>query len=433
MIETLTEALEKAGHKVVSASGTAEALAHLDGQGFGAVIAGHDGGGAGVTELIAGVRALQPGVPALLFGAGLDGTLPANGTAPTAVIARPFHVESLVAAVERALGPEQDGGSGAGDGGTSDGALLGRNPKIRAMKELIAAVAPAMSTVLIRGESGTGKERVARAIHRAGPRSAGPFVRFDCSAFDDGLLEAELFGAEKGALPAITRGRRGAMRRADGGTLYLADVGTLPAPTQMRLLRAIQERAVTPLGAEDALPVDVRVVAGTAVDLAAEVEAGRFREDLFFRLNVIPLEIPALRDRPDDIPELAGHLLGRYAAACGKSGLTGFTASALRAMERYAWPGNVRELENAIERAVVLARGPEVDVPDLPPELRARRVEIDESYQLSTVRLAEVEEIVVRRVLTRTGWNIKRSAEILGITRATLYSKIRKFGLAATR
>ncbi|GAB4225244.1 MAG: sigma-54-dependent response regulator transcription factor ZraR [Acidobacteriota bacterium] len=435
VVETLGDALERAGHEVVRASGAGEALARFDGEAIAAVVAGLDGDGLDTRALLDDLRAREPGLRALVFGRRADeGTVGGNGTA---VLARPFHVEDLVGVLERTLaleGGSETDGAGAGTAPAAcDGTLLGHNPKIRALKELIETVGPATSAVLITGESGTGKGRVARAIHDAGPRAGAPFVRFDCSAFEDGLLEAELFGAEQGAVPGLARARRGAFRRADGGTLYLADVDALPAPTQMRLLRVVQERSVTPLGSDVAVPVDVRVVSGVDGDLAAAVEAGRFREDLFFRLGVIPIAVPALRERPDDIPELAEHLLRVHAAACGKDALEGFTPRAMRALERYAWPGNVRELENAVERAVVLARGSEVDLEDLPPELRARRVELDETYQLNTVRLAEVEEIVVRRVLTRTGWNIKRSAEILGITRATLYSKIRKFGLVAAR
>ncbi len=430
VIETLTEALERAGHEVAAAAGQTEAFARLDGGSFAAIVAGVDGGGVDAGELVAGVRSRHPGIPALVFGRDVGGAgMPAGGGG-TAVLIRPFHVEALVEALEQALA---EAGDARSDTLSTGSALIGRNPKMRALKELIATVAPATSSVLITGESGTGKERVARAIHEGGPRVAAPFVRFDCSAFDDAVLEAELFGAEKGALPALTRARPGAFRRAHGGTLYLADVGCLPAPTQTRLLRTVQERAVLPLGCDDPQPVDVRILAGTERGLGGEVRAGRFREDLYFRLNVIPMDVPALRERQDDIPDLAVHLLRQYATACGKPKLDGFTRRAMTAMERYAWPGNVRELENAVERAALLARGAEVDLDDLPPELRARRVDAGESYQLNTVRLAEVEEIVVRRVLTRTGWNIKRSAEILGITRATLYSKIRKFGLAATR
>ncbi len=310
--------------------------------------------------------------------------------------------------------------------------LIGRNPRMQRVYALIRTVAPASSTVLVTGESGTGKERVAEAIHRESPRRAGPLVRVNCSAFAEGVLESELFGHEQGAFTGAVRGRAGVFRKADRGTLFLDEIGDLPQATQVKLLRAIQEREVQPVGGDAALPVDVRLIAATNRELATEVKAGRFREDLFFRLNVIPIHLPALRERPDDIPPLAAHFLAKFAAQAGRT-LAGFSDRAIAAMERYAWPGNVRELENAIERAVVLAQSAVIDLSDLPPEVRGGQAGADGTYQVNTVRLSEVEEIIIRRVLARTGWNIKRSAEMLGITRATLYSKIRKFGLAALR
>ena len=310
--------------------------------------------------------------------------------------------------------------------------LIGRNPRMLRVYNLIRTVAPASSTVLVTGESGTGKERVAEAIHRRSPRRGGPLIRVNCSAFAEGVLESELFGHEQGAFTGAVRGRVGVFRKADRGTLFLDEVGDLPQSTQVKLLRAIQEREVQPVGGDAAVPVDVRLVAATNRDLSAEVKAGRFREDLFFRLNVIPIHLPALRERPDDIPSLAFHFLAKFAVQSGKA-VAGFTDRAIAAMERYGWPGNVRELENAIERAVVLAQTEVIDVADLPPEVRGGPGSADGTYQVNTVCLSEVEEIIIRRVLAKTGWNIKRSAEMLGITRATLYSKIRKFGLAAVR
>ncbi|RMG48628.1 MAG: sigma-54-dependent Fis family transcriptional regulator [Acidobacteria bacterium] len=311
-------------------------------------------------------------------------------------------------------------------------ALVGRNPRIQRIKELIGIVSPAMSAVLVTGESGTGKHLVAEAIHAGSSRANGPLVRVNCSAFRGEALESELFGHEVGAYAGATRARAGALRRAHGGTLVLEEVAGLPIPTQVKLLRAIQEREVQPVGADGAHKVDVRLISTTRCDLSEEVREGRFREDLFFRLNVIPIVLPPLRERPDDIPLLAERFARRVAEGCGRR-FRGFTDRALSAMERYDWPGNVRELENACERAVVLADGELVDLHDLPPEIRGAKPCLDGSYRLNTVRLSEVEEIVIRRVLTRTGWNIKRSAELLGITRATLYSKIKKLGLASPR
>lgn len=257
-------------------------------------------------------------------------------------------------------------------------------------------------------------------------------MRVNCSAFSEGVLESELFGHEQGAFTGAVRSRAGVFRKADHGTLFLDEVADLPSATQVKLLRAVQEREVQPVGGDVPVPVDVRLIVATNRDLASEVRAGRFREDLYFRLNVIPIHLPPLRERMDDIAHLAQHFLGVFAQQCGKS-VRGFTDRAMRLMERHPWPGNVRELENAVERAVVLALGDVIDVQDLPPELRGGGHTLDGAFQINTVKLAEVEELVIRRVLSRTNWNIKRSAQLLGITRATLYSKIRKFGLVMAR
>ncbi|MBP7146068.1 MAG: sigma-54-dependent Fis family transcriptional regulator [Acidobacteria bacterium] len=387
-------------------------------------------------------RSAAPALPALALSscAALDAAVRALRAGALDYLTLPMPEADLAAAIRRALQRARARAAHGEDGAPrahEDAAgefedLIGRNPRMQRVYSLIRTVAPANSTVLISGESGTGKERVAAAIHRRSPRRAKAFIRVNCSAFAEGVLESELFGHEQGAFTGAVRSRAGVFRKADGGTLFLDEVGDLPLSTQVKLLRVIQEREVQPVGGDAALPVDVRLIAATNHDLAAEARNGHFREDLYFRLNVIPIHLPALRERPDDIPHLADHFLHRFAESCGKS-VRGFTDRALSLMERYPWPGNVRELENAVERAVVLACDDVIDVQDLPPELRGVSGAVEGAFQVNTVRLSEVEEIVIRRVLSRTGWNIKRSAEILGITRATLYSKIRKFGLAVTR
>ncbi len=438
-LETLTEAVTRAGFSADTAGDVPAALEQLGRAHYDLVVADARAAvGDGLFERAAAEAAVLP--PIVAIGpATMDFAVEAMRAGAVDYLAKPFHAADLLTAARRALGVARPAARTVEEASLAGPArpaefeeLIGRNPRMQRVYNLIRTVAPASSTVLVTGESGTGKERVAEAIHRRSPRRAGPLIRVNCSAFAEGVLESELFGHEQGAFTGAVRGRAGVFRKADRGTLFLDEIGDLPHATQVKLLRAIQEREVQPVGGDSTVPVDVRLIAATNRDLSAEVKAGRFREDLFFRLNVIPIHLPALRERPDDIPPLAEHFLGKFAGQSGKT-VAGFTDRALAAMERYGWPGNVRELENAIERAVVLAQGEVIDLADLPPEVRGGQGSSDGVYQVNSVRLSEVEEIIIRRVLARTGWNIKRSAEMLGITRATLYSKIRKFGLAAVR
>lgn len=441
-LESLTQALAKQGWAVdVAPNGGAAVRLALENRYDLAIVetslAGQEG-----RPLPTFLHEQFPALPLLLISAAASFDTAVQGLRVGAVdlLAKPFHVEDLCRAVGEALRHIEERQAGAAEGPNGLPAaeagefeeLIGRNPRMQRVYNLIRTVAPATSTVLITGESGTGKERVASAIHRRSPRRAAPFIRVNCSAFAEGVLESELFGHEHGAFTGAVRSRPGVFRRADGGTLFLDEIGDLPLATQVKLLRVIQEREVQPVGSDTPVPVDVRLVAATNHDLAAEAKAGNFREDLYFRLNVIPVHLPALRERPDDIPVLAEHFLAKFAAGCMKK-VNGFTDKALAGMERYGWPGNVRELENAVERAVVLAAEEWIDIADLPPEVRGAGRGVEGTFQLNTVKLSEVEEIIIRRVLARTAWNIKRSAELLGITRATLYSKIRKFGLVAAR
>ncbi len=433
------EAGERAGFAVDAVTDATAALALLGRQRADLVVVEAK---LGVTSgLLARVRKELPDPPPLIATGPDTREFAVEALRAGAIdyLLKPVQPEELLAAAGRARenasapptpGPVSRGPGGGPSAGFEE--LIGCNPRMQRVYALIRTVAPASSTVLVSGESGTGKERVAEAIHRLSPRRDRPLIRVNCSAFAEGVLESELFGHEHGAFTGAVRARAGVFRKADRGTLFLDEVGDLPPSTQVKLLRVIQEREVQPVGGDVALPVDVRLIAATNRDLAREVKEGRFREDLYFRLNVIPIQLPALRERPDDISPLAEHFLSTFARQCGKL-LDGFTDRAMAAMERYSWPGNVRELENAIERAVVLAQGNVIDLADLPQEVRGGHSSADGSYQVNTVRLSEVEEIIIRRVLSRTGWNIKRSAELLGITRATLYSKIRKFGLAAVR
>ena len=310
--------------------------------------------------------------------------------------------------------------------------ILGRSAPIHAMQEIIATVAPTEATVLITGESGTGKELVARALHSASARAEKPLVTVNCAALAENLLESELFGHEKGSFTGADRRREGRFAQANGGTLFLDEIGEMPLTLQSKLLRALQQGEVQRVGADAAITVDVRIIAATNRDLREEVAQKRFREDLYFRLNVICIEVPPLRDRAEDIPVLAAHFLERFASRNRKN-VRGFSPQALACMLRYAWPGNVRELENAVERAVILCNGDLITERELPlvvtgpAPVDERQPEADAS--LAGLPLDTVERRAIEETLRQTGDNKSEAARQLGITRATLHNKLRKYGL----
>jgi two-component system response regulator HydG len=308
--------------------------------------------------------------------------------------------------------------------------LVGKDPKMQLVYKLIEDVAPTDATVLIQGESGTGKELVARAIHRLSGRSAKPFVVINCSAYPSTLLESELFGHEKGAFTGASRRRVGRFEQADGGTVFLDEIGEIPQTAQIKLLRVLQSQRFERLGGEQTLAVDVRILAATNRNLIEQVKAGRFREDLFYRLNVIPIHLPPLRDRRNDIPVLARHFVQVFAARQGKA-IEGFGAEAMRALMAYHWPGNVRELENTIEHAVVLAKGGLVEAVDLPAPLSAVRPPPEEQAEgaASARTISSHEARLLQEVLEECHWNKSLAAARLGISRSTLYEKIKKYRL----
>lgn len=303
--------------------------------------------------------------------------------------------------------------------------MIGKDPKMQAVYQLIEDIARTDASVLIQGESGTGKELVARAIHMESDRKDKGFVVINCSAYPETLLESELFGHEKGAFTGAVRRRKGRFEQADGGTVFLDEIGEISSQAQIKLLRVLQTQTFDRVGGDETLKVDVRIIAATNRDLAKEVENGSFREDLFFRLNVIPIAVPPLRDRRNDIPALASHFLQRFSQEQGKD-VSGFSSDAMRLMLDHDWSGNVRELENSIEHAVVLAKGPLIEASDL-PAMMSRRPEIPGATSLSM--MAESEKATLELVLEECGWNKKEAAKRLGIGRTTLYTKLRKYGI----
>jgi two-component system, NtrC family, response regulator AtoC len=309
--------------------------------------------------------------------------------------------------------------------------IVGRGTAMQQVLAVAAKVARHPSTVLVTGESGTGKELVARYVHASSPRASETMVAVNCGAIPENLLESELFGHAKGAFTGATAEKRGLFEEADGGTLFLDEIGELPAPLQVKLLRALQEGEIRRVGDNSPRAVDVRLVAATARDLEAEVATGRFRADLYYRINVVRLHLPPLRDRREDIPELVRHFMQLYGRRLGLS-VASVAPAAMRLLMEYAWPGNVRELENVIERALVLAEGPQIEPDQLPAAVRSpgaaapARDELDLSIKRQT---AALERGLIRSALERTGGNRTRAAKLLELSHRALLYKIRDYGL----
>ncbi len=308
--------------------------------------------------------------------------------------------------------------------------IIGRSPAMEKLFETLALVAPSDATVLINGESGTGKELIAGALHHNSKRKEKPFIKVNCAALNENLLESELFGHEKGAFTGADSRRKGRFELASTGTLFLDEIGDMSAQTQAKILRVLQEGELERLGGSDTIRVDVRLVAATHRDLNEMVKEGTFRQDLFFRLSVVPIELPPLRQRTEDIPALADFFLKRYAKKNQKD-IKGFHPQALMLLARYSWPGNIRELENSIERAVILCLGEQITPKELPPQMVPDDFETVEA-PLSTQggqSLKNVEREAIRTTLEQTDGNKSRTAKILGIARQTLINKIKAYGL----
>ena len=310
------------------------------------------------------------------------------------------------------------------------GDIIGRSPSMRELFETVSLVAPSAATVLIQGESGTGKELVANAIHHNSPRKAHPFVKVNCAALPESLLENELFGHEKGAFTGATGPKKGRFQLADRGTLFLDEIAEMAPDAQAKILRVLQEREFEPVGGTRTVQVDTRIISATNRNLENEIAAGRFREDLYYRLNVVIIKVPPLRNRSADIPLLADYFLKRYAEKNHRS-LNGFGPRSMDLLLRHAWPGNVRELENVIERAVIMARGDMVDPEHFPNTLQDQ--DADESRRepvLASGRsLKEVEKEMILKTLEDMGGNRTRTAETLGISRRTLQLKLKDYGI----
>src|SRR5271168_904803 len=308
--------------------------------------------------------------------------------------------------------------------------ITGTSAKIQDVLRMVSRLKDIRTPVLITGESGTGKELVARAIHFRGPLASMPFIAVDCGALVPTLMESELFGHEKGAFTGALKSKAGLFHAANGGTIFLDEIGELPLELQAKLLRVLQEKEVRPVGSNEKVPVDVRVVAATNRDLEGAYRAGTFRKDLYFRLNVVTVQLPSLRERRSDIPMLTHHFLGRYAHGAQ----TQVSAAAMKSLLQYDWPGNVRELENCVARDVALGDGKLIDVADLPPAIRTEQPEtagspLQDAASLSTTALAEMERMTILRVFEQANGDKALTGKMLGISRATLYRKLKRYNI----
>ena len=391
-------------------------------------------------EALEKIRVLNPAIPVILMTAysSVETAVSALKKGAYDYLTNPLDFEKLKVTLQRAadhrrLREENRELRKRLDEHFDPGRIIGRSPAMVRLLETVSQVAASEATVLISGESGTGKELIAGAIHHNSPRRKGAFVKINCAAITESLLESELFGHEKGSFTGAERKKEGKFFLADGGTLFLDEVSEMSLPMQVKLLRVLQEREFSRVGGEEVLQVDVRVVAATNRDLAEAIEAGSFREDLYYRLNVVGLELPPLRHRREDIPLLCHHFLERFAEKNRKA-LKGYTPDAMDGLTRYRWPGNVRELMNAVERAVVLARSDYLTVADFPMIGSAQEKDDPNAAAMANIAgdqtLDNVERATILKTLEAADGNKSEAARRLGITRKTLHSKLKKYGVA---
>ena len=384
-------------------------------------------------EALKRIHALNPAIPVVIMTAfsSVDSAVAAIKKGAHDYLTKPLDFDRLRATLEVAMGHRQQGETAVevdhpfGD----DGRIIGTSVPMRELWDLIVQVAPTEATVLINGESGTGKELVAAALHHSSQREQGPLVKVNCAALVETLLESELFGHERGAFTGADRRREGCFVQARGGTLFLDEIGETSPGMQAKLLRVLQEHELQRVGGQETIKVDVRLLAATNRDLEEEVAAGRFREDLYYRLKVVELEVPPLRDRHGDIPLLANYFLRRFAEKNGRQ-ISGITPECMDVLTRYPWPGNVRELEHAIERGVILMRGEYLDTNVLPLALQ-RWAGMNVSREVDEPStLKEAEKVLILKTLEETGGNRSEAARRLQITRKTLLNKLKSYNIS---
>ncbi|WP_223639372.1 sigma-54 dependent transcriptional regulator [Corallococcus sp. EGB] len=427
--------LQRRGFQPLAVAAADEALQRLAAEDFDTVLTDLRMPGMDGLALCERIVLNRPDIPVVVVTAfgSLETAVAAIRAGAYDFITKPIDLDALVLVLERAvqhraLRAEVRRLRQALDQRQDDGALVGESPALKQAYALIDRVADVDATVLITGESGTGKEVAARALHARGRRREGPFVAINCAAMPEQLLESELFGHAKGAFTDAKASRTGLFIKANGGTLFLDEVGELPMTLQPKLLRALQERVVRPVGGDTEMPFDARIVAATNRDLELAVEENRFREDLYYRLNVIGLELPPLRARGNDVLLLSQRFVEQFASRTGKT-VVGLSPAAAQRLLAYGWPGNVRELQNCIERAVALTSFEQLTVDDLPERIRnysTPRVVPENTDPSELVTLEELERRYIHRVLEAVGGSRTLAARILGVDRKTLYRKLER-------
>jgi two-component system response regulator HydG len=429
-LESVCRIFQKEGVQTLAASNGQEALELLRRPEVGVVVTDLMMPGIDGQALLTAARAMRPDVEVVLMTAyaTVETAVAAMRDGAYDFITKPLKRHSLVKAVQKAMEKQalvaENRDLKAQLAALGSRTLVGQSPAFRAFMDLLTQAAPSTATVLLIGESGTGKELAARFLHEASPRARGPFVAVNAAALPESILEAELFGVEKGAFTGAVARKEGRFERAHGGTLFLDEVAEMSASAQVKLLRVLQEGELERLGGTQTIKVDVRLVAATNKDLSREVHEGRFREDLYYRLNVVEVRVPSLASRREDVPLLAEHFLKRYAAKNSKA-LRGFTDEAIKVLENYAWPGNIRELEHAVERAVVLCRGEMISPEDLPEAVRKGPIGSASQIVIPIgTPMEEVERRVIHETLRHTKGDKNLAARMLGIAARTIYRKL---------
>lgn len=429
--------LTREGYDITLAADGLGAVAAVEKQFYDLILMDIRMSGLGGIEALHQVRTLSPGIPVIMMTAyaSVSTAVETLKSGAYDYLTKPLDIEELKILVAKALHHRQLEQENRYlkeqlDQQFSFAHIIGRSRPMQELFETLALVAPSEATVLITGESGTGKELIANAIHQNSPRREQPLVKVNCAALPETLLESELFGHVKGAFTGAVARRPGRFQLADRGSIFLDEIAEMAPTTQAKILRVLQEREFEPLGDTRTLQVDTRVITATNQDLDEAIRQGRFREDLYYRLNVVKLRVPPLRERKDDLPLLADHFLKHYADK-NRRLLKGFNPRAMDLLMRYNWPGNVRELENVVERSVIMARGEVITVEEFPGVIReAGPAPAGEGIDLSPGKsLREMEKQMILRTLTETGDNRTHAAAILGISRRTLQLKLKEYGI----
>ena len=429
--EALAAGLKKLGHEIITAASGAAALEEVRRQPVDLAIIDLKLPDMEGTDLFEALRILRPEAIAIMISgaATVNDAVTALKKGIYDFITKDFRMHELRKVVSKALETQEILAENqrlrqALQERSPTGRLIGRSEALLKVIHLVNQIAPVRTTVLLSGESGVGKELVAEAIHYQSPRRDRPLVKLNCGVLTEGLIESELFGHEKGAFTGAIQQRKGRFELADTGTIFLDEISEIPPATQVKLLRVLQEGEFERVGGSQTLKTDVRVIAATNVDLEAAVAEGRFRKDLYYRLNVIHLSIPPLRDRQEDIPLLALHFLDKFCLENNRATM-GISPEAMGALKSHYWPGNVRELQNVVERAVALCQGNMIELADLPDEVRRYSPEDDQITVPVGASMEEIERLAILQTLKKTDWDKELTARLLGIGLATLYRRLK--------